>query len=555
MAINCSSEQISSEHCLSFIGQDLTPYRPLWIDAICLNQASEEEKKNQVPLMGKIYKSATRTLIWLGEAVDNSSLAMRSLNHLAQKLSDLNARQTVFTVAGLESLPTQGLPPRDDPVWKALEKLLMRPWFFRLWTLQEIVLSREPVVLCGDEFNSWEDLPLLTRSAINTETSTLIMPVSDAESLDSNSITFLHQIEGMRTRMRPLSGAMNLPAVVQLSKGRLYQEPVDRFWAILGLLGEAVQMILREANIIDYSSAARINYQETYLSVLIAHINFDIYGAMQVLAMQLMAGGLSQERNPQLPSWCPDWHRRELAYPIARMPGVAAGKLVSMLLPRIYLHGRTSLNVLGIPVQVVKVKSNETGRFWVEYIDTTAEDFAPYLLRLQRSHSWAIRCLKISKGIPESGPSNHYRPEEADISLMPNDVDAMIALWQNFIESSTALTGVLFPQAIPNTRDLSSLCIWCNGRRFFRTTSGSIGLGPADLQPGDMICSILGANPLFVLRRSTQQSSDMENSEQNLYSDGEESFQVIGDAYMPGFMNGEAFQIKRMEFMRYFKLV
>jgi hypothetical protein len=40
--------------------------RTLWIDALCINQSSNAEKSRQVPLMGDIYESASRVLIWLG---------------------------------------------------------------------------------------------------------------------------------------------------------------------------------------------------------------------------------------------------------------------------------------------------------------------------------------------------------------------------------------------------------------------------------------------------------------------------------------------------------
>lgn len=40
--------------------------RVLWIDALCINQGSNSEKSRQVPLMGDIYESATRVLVWLG---------------------------------------------------------------------------------------------------------------------------------------------------------------------------------------------------------------------------------------------------------------------------------------------------------------------------------------------------------------------------------------------------------------------------------------------------------------------------------------------------------
>jgi hypothetical protein len=40
--------------------------RVLFVDALCINQANVLEKSSQVALMSQIYRSAFRTLIWLG---------------------------------------------------------------------------------------------------------------------------------------------------------------------------------------------------------------------------------------------------------------------------------------------------------------------------------------------------------------------------------------------------------------------------------------------------------------------------------------------------------
>ena len=41
--------------------------RTLWLDAICINQASDGERSHQMGLMGSIYKSASGVLVFLGE--------------------------------------------------------------------------------------------------------------------------------------------------------------------------------------------------------------------------------------------------------------------------------------------------------------------------------------------------------------------------------------------------------------------------------------------------------------------------------------------------------
>ena len=40
--------------------------RRLWIDAVCINQQDRGEKNTQVPLMSRIYREASRVLVWLG---------------------------------------------------------------------------------------------------------------------------------------------------------------------------------------------------------------------------------------------------------------------------------------------------------------------------------------------------------------------------------------------------------------------------------------------------------------------------------------------------------
>lgn len=39
---------------------------PIWADAVCINQQSNDEKTNQVALMRDIYRDSHETLVWLG---------------------------------------------------------------------------------------------------------------------------------------------------------------------------------------------------------------------------------------------------------------------------------------------------------------------------------------------------------------------------------------------------------------------------------------------------------------------------------------------------------
>jgi hypothetical protein len=44
---------------------------PIWIDAICINQADTQEKNRQLPLMKYVYQKARKVVAWIGEPDDD----------------------------------------------------------------------------------------------------------------------------------------------------------------------------------------------------------------------------------------------------------------------------------------------------------------------------------------------------------------------------------------------------------------------------------------------------------------------------------------------------
>jgi len=67
-----------TENCESALRylRDRYRSRQLWIDSVCIDQTSDEEKAQQVPLMGDVYRLARRTIIWLGEGNERSIAGM-----------------------------------------------------------------------------------------------------------------------------------------------------------------------------------------------------------------------------------------------------------------------------------------------------------------------------------------------------------------------------------------------------------------------------------------------------------------------------------------------
>jgi hypothetical protein len=65
-------------------------------------------------------------------------------------------------------------------------------------------------------------------------------------------------------------------------------------------------------------------------------------------------------------------------------------------------------------------------------------------------------------------------------------------------------------------------------QRFFRTNSGRFGVSSTAIQPGDRVCVILGHDSPVILRKKTLEKHC------NI------TYQVLGDCYIHGLMNGQA---------------
>jgi hypothetical protein len=130
--------------------------RVLWVDALCINQVDKAEVNTQVKMMGHIYSCAERVLVWLGVEHEQDSSAIEAIQETVKLLNELveTSEETVerFTKTLLNN---PKLPPNG---WQHIGNLFSRPYFKRLWVIQEVVNSTSAEVLYGDQTIKWDDM-------------------------------------------------------------------------------------------------------------------------------------------------------------------------------------------------------------------------------------------------------------------------------------------------------------------------------------------------------------------------------------------------------------
>ena len=107
--------------------------RVIWVDAVCINQTDGEEKMTQIQLMPAIYAKASRVIVWLGAAQDDSDEAFDLILSAANE--SLNPPNTQLERAR---------SPRA--LEQKIQQLLNPPWFSRIWVRKYTNIDRKSVV-------------------------------------------------------------------------------------------------------------------------------------------------------------------------------------------------------------------------------------------------------------------------------------------------------------------------------------------------------------------------------------------------------------------------
>ncbi len=490
----------------------------LWIDQICINQEDLEERSSQVLLMQQIYKNATNVLIWLGDKADDSNMALDLIPRLSGTL-------------GPE------LKSRSIKDFQAVKALLSRPWFGRMWILQELGAASSATMMCGKKSIPWQDVSnLIDHIRGNLTLRILVFGTSES------SLLACRRLENLKSfRERFLGREFCFFSALCMSRSFDATDPRDKIFALVGCCNQE--------NLIqpDYSIDTRRLYQA------IAHYSLfrdDSEGSAdpsnmcrEDFGMRFLCEAERIENTYDLPSWVPDWRAR--LYPSlwkdsSEIDYNAAGTSKT----RIALVDNSKLSLAGKIGDAVYLISSiappaDDGSFPL-FVSSNWRDGlfqrVPQSCWITEASSIAATCQRYRENASRDAAFGTTLAGNNTVYDTSSHRHTEFALYYWHFRQ---FLSILCPNGVVNGASFQQLSFILNehlegyhhfdlyyqtaaqGRRFFTTLSGYMGIGPPHMRSGDLVCVFLGGNVPWVIRQ-----------------DGLE-YSLVGECYVHGIMNGE----------------
>jgi hypothetical protein len=466
-----------------------------------VNQQDLGERSQQVKRMADIYSRATRVVVWLGPERADTSLAIAFFNeitsHIVVEWEQMIVRpnssdDVLWQTRALERFSS------NDSILVAVDDLLSRSWFGRLWIWQEIHLATSATVFCGTKSIPWHAvrISVVWLNWIFMNIGTIPLP-SLRDSIQSP------------LDLCTCSGNSFLEQLLYQTRYCKCSDKRDRIFALLSLVCPYPSIDIQP----DYTKTVEEVFMDTMQKIV--HCSKDLLG-LSTAEMRMSEGSTDTS---SLPSWVPDWSSP--AYRINPTTAWASGaSSVDAGFPRKGVMCVTG-KVLG---SIQEVEPFHQGR----------QTFVPEVRRVTNQLGLlgnATNLRELSRTLCVGQFSYHDHPQRFDF---PDFEESVSSLAKILNESYQSVEG--------NDLDTLYLPFWgstyhyCSSRCMVTGVGSNsnrlIGIAPLAARPGDRICIFLGCDHVMILRPSTPLStSRLANMD---------TFLVVGQAYYDGFMDGEA---------------
>ena len=239
--------------------------RTIWIDAICINQKNILERSSQVRIMDRIYSFASRVVAYLGEETPGSQLLF---DELVEADSLYHVTQSF-----------KGRPWPNAELIHELDNLFRRPWFSRIWVIQELCVAREVIMVCGTSSASMLALFECALGYLNRRVTISSIPVSVLAAIYGSS--------GWRTG----DAATSIWKLLADTRECGATDRRDKIFALKALVEDDQREL---DQLIDYSRSIERVFNDVTMLLL-----------PRVRLWLLLA--VRHPHTLKMPSWMPDW--------------------------------------------------------------------------------------------------------------------------------------------------------------------------------------------------------------------------------------------------------
>ncbi|KAG6358473.1 hypothetical protein INS49_014357 [Diaporthe citri] len=322
-----------------------------WADAICINQADNEEKSFQVNQMGDIYDKAAEVVVWLGHDIEGAAeVAFNGLRQINKSIRE--GTDTAWSPASKEEFDVdvgKVKPETYGPMWvqrsnldnmltldvsNAIMKLYQLPWFTRVWILQEVGLATIATAFWGPshiDFHEIAEFILFAMTYSNLEQG-LRQDIKDT--ISGSPYYAFHNVwstydkqNSWVSRSRPLSShvvwmtdntKIDFVLVLEASRRLNATNDLDHVFAFLGhpkAIQPGTNRTLVQA---DYNTDLETLHHSLASKLAETSLNF-------LVQVQNVAEDI-EPKNAN-PSWIPQWHINKPDAPTAFWEAWDAGLL------------------------------------------------------------------------------------------------------------------------------------------------------------------------------------------------------------------------------------
>jgi hypothetical protein len=487
--------------------------------------------------MRDIYRHAAAVAVWLGEEDAHSAMALEPLfiQNLHTPGGSANEWRAVI----------------EDPRWKAVSELARRPWWGRVWVIQEIAVAGQLIAVCGSNAQPWNVVYRNLKFVSDLESAL----GSGTVTAPDNSLQYAKQTCDFRKEFSQSSQSPSLDLLTLLQKFRHYEasDPRDKVYALLGLSTALIKP--------DYSISVRDAFK-TVARYIVQGTN----------SLDILAYACPSHIEGAVPSWVPDWNKPmpDAHVPLRTSPLGTLEKLFSaggQSNPVVSFSNNCDVIIVrGIFIDELMELSDVSGDQAISTIKLWHEQFkAISLTHNLHQYSGAgerefFRTIIADTCLGSRANNEHimrlqsyfYSTDqsqgdyEAAVTKLREDavkidravanregeiveitMDESLDVMAQFILKAVQMEVSPNPKKRPwfepgNDGAWEDVLRATTTRRFFYTRTGLIGLCPGEAAVGDPIFVPLGASVPLLLKPAGAH------------------YRLIGECYVNGFMDGKA---------------